>query len=235
MRCDPLTITDAHSRYLLRCHIVPKADGPHAEAIFDAAFHEYGLPAVIRTDNGVPFATLAPGGLSRLSIRWIKLGIVPERTRPASPQDNGRHERMHRTLKQETLKPPQRTARQQQLVFDRFREQFNHDRPHEALGDQTPASQYSASPRSMPLRVPEMSYPPDMIVRRISETGTFKWHSQVTQLSVIFAHELVGLRPLNQRYHQVFYGPVELGWFDAHRHTFHRKLGLALRRRLGLA
>ena len=119
-RCDPLTITDAHSRYLLRCHITPKTDGVHVEAMFDAAFHEYGLPAVIHTDNGVPFASRAPGGLSRVSMRWVKLGIVPERSRPASPQDNGRHERMHSTLKQATLQPPERTARRQQEAFDRF-------------------------------------------------------------------------------------------------------------------
>ena len=110
-RCDPLTITDAHSRYLLCCQITPHADTIHVAAIFDAAFREYGLPLVIRTDNGVPFASRAPGGLSRLSMRWIQLGIVPERTRPASPQDNGRHERMHLTLKQATLRPPERTAR----------------------------------------------------------------------------------------------------------------------------
>ena len=119
-RCDPLTLTDAHSRYLLRCHIVPKADTPHVAAIFDAAFHQYGLPLVIHTDDGVPFASRAPGGLSRVSMRWVKLGIVPQRSRPASPQDNGRHERMHSTLKQATLAPPERTARRQQAAFDRF-------------------------------------------------------------------------------------------------------------------
>ena len=105
-RCDPLTITDAHSRYLLRCHITPKTDGVHVAGLFDAAFREYGLPVVIHTDNGVPFASRAPGGLSRVSMQWVKLGIVPERSRPASPQDNGRHERMHSTLKQATLQPP---------------------------------------------------------------------------------------------------------------------------------
>jgi len=119
-RCDPLTLTDAHSRYLLRCQITPKADSIHVAAIFDAAFREYGLPLVIHTDNGVPFASCAPGGLSRVSMRWVKLGIVPQRSRPASPQDNGRHERMHSTLKQATLQPPERNARRQQAAFDRF-------------------------------------------------------------------------------------------------------------------
>ena len=136
-RCDPLTITDAHSRYLLRCHIVEKADTPHVAAIFDAAFREHGLLLVIHTDNGVPFASRAPGGLSRLSMRGVRLGIVPERSRPASPQDNGRHERMHSTLKQSTLQPPERTARRQQEAFDRFQHDYNHERPHEALDAST--------------------------------------------------------------------------------------------------
>jgi putative transposase len=117
-RCDPLTITDAHSRYLLRCHIVAKTDTTHVAAIFDAAFREHGLPLVIHTDNGVPFASRAPGGLSRLSLRWVKLGITPERSRPGSPQDNGRHERMHSTLQQATLHPPERTPARQQQAFD---------------------------------------------------------------------------------------------------------------------
>ena len=148
-RCDPLTITDAHSRYLLRCHIVEKADTPHVAAIFDAAFREHGLPLVIHTDNGVPFASRAPGGLSRLSMRWVRLGIVPERSRPASPQDNGRHERMHSTLKQSTLAPPERTARRQQEAFDRFQHDYNHERPHQALDDKPPASCYAPSARAM--------------------------------------------------------------------------------------
>lgn len=232
-RCDPLTITDAHTRFLLRCHIVPKTDGLHAAAIFDAAFREYGLPGVIRTDNGTPFASRAPGGLSRLSLRWIKLGILPERTRPASPQDNGRHERMHSTLKQATLCPPARDPRQQQLVFDRFRQYFNHERPHEALGQRPPARCYTPSPRAFPRRVPEIEYEPDLIVRRISQQGSLKWRSERTFLSEIFAYELVGLRPLDERYYVVFYGPVRLGWLDTFRHRFHRRLSLRLQRQFG--
>jgi len=233
-RCDPLTLTDAHTRFLLRCHIVPKTDGVHAAAIFDAAFRQYGLPRVIRTDNGTPFASRAPGGVSRLSIRWIKLGIVPERTRPASPQDNGRHERMHSTLKQATLRPPAGDARRQQRIFDRFRQQFNHERPHEALGQRTPASCYAPSPRAMPRRVAEIEYGPDLIVRRISQQGSLKWNSERTFLSEILAYELVGLRPLDERYWVVLFGPVTLGWMDTFRHRFHRRLSLRLRRQFGL-
>lgn len=234
VRCDPLTITDAHTRFLLRCHIVPKTDGVHVAAIFEAAFREYGLPRRIRTDNGTPFASRAPGGLSRLSIGWMKLGILPERTRPASPQDNGRHERMHSTLKQATLRPPERNARRQQLAFDHFRREFNEQRPHEALGQRTPASCYAPSPRAMPRRVGEIEYGADLIVRRISQQGSLKWKSERTFLSEIFAYELVGLRPLDERWWTVFYGPVQLGWLDTFRHRFHRRLNLRLRRQFGL-
>jgi len=133
-RCDPLTITDAYSRFLLCCQIAVKADTVHVEALFDAAFREYGLPEVIHTDNGAPFASRAPGGLSRLSMRWVRLGIVAERSRPASPQDNGRHERMHRTLKQDTLSPPARDPKRQQEAFRVWQKRYNEDRPHESLG-----------------------------------------------------------------------------------------------------
>jgi transposase InsO family protein len=233
-RCDPLTITDAHSRYLLRCQITPKADSIHVAAIFDAAFREYGLPLVIHTDNGVPFASRAPGGLSRVSMRWVKLGIVPERSRPASPQDNGRHERMHSTLKQATLKPPERTARRQQDAFDRFLYQYNHDRPHEALEDATPASYYTGSCRQMPRRVPELDYGDDVLVRRISQQGSLKVNGERTFVSEIFAHEWMGLRALDERYSEVLYGPITVGFFDTFRHLFHRSLSVRLRRRLGM-
>lgn len=233
-RCDPLTITDAHSRYLLCCQITPQADTPHVTALFDAAFRQYGLPRVIHTDNGVPFASCAPGGLSRLSMRWVKLGIVPERSRPASPQDNGRHERMHSTLKQATLAPPEWNARRQQAAFGVFQQEYNHQRPHEALGDATPGSCYLPSCRPMPRRVPELEYGEDVVVRRISQQGSLKWNGERTFVSEIFAHEWMGLRALDERYLEVFYGPVAVGFLDAFEHVFHRALSLRLRRRLGI-
>lgn len=233
-RCDPLTITDAHSRYLLRCQITPQADTIHVAAIFDAAFRQYGLPLVIHTDNGVPFASRAPGGLSRVSMRWVKLGIVAERSRPASPQDNGRHERMHSTLKQATLAPPERNARRQQDAFDRFRHEYNHERPHEALDDATPASCYTASFRTMPRQVPELEYGDDIVVRRISQQGSLKWHGERTFISEVFAYEWLGMRALDERYSEVLYGPVVVGFFDTYHHRFHRALSVSLRRRLGI-
>jgi putative transposase len=222
-RCDPLTITDAHSRYLLCCQITPKADTTHVAALFDTAFRQYGLPQVIHTDNGVPFASCAPGGLSRLSMRWVKLGIVPERSRVASPQDNGRHERMHLTLKQATLAPPERNARRQQTAFDIFQQEYNHQRPHEALEDATPASCYSASCRPMPRRVPELEYGDDVVVRRISQQGSLKWKGERTFISEIFGYEWLGLRALDERYMEVIYGPIPIGKLDTFTHLFHRK------------
>jgi putative transposase len=233
-RADPLTITDAYSRYLLRCHIVAKADGAHVAAIFDAAFREHGLPLVIHTDNGVPFASRAPGGLSRVSMEWVKLGIVAERSRPASPQDNGRHERMHSTLKQATLAPPERNARRQQEAFDRFQQEYNHERPHESLEDRTPASYYTPSCRQMPRRVPELEYGDDFQVRRVSQQGSLKMKGERTFVSEIFAHPWLGLRALDERYLEVLYGPVRLGFLDVWEHPFHRALPVGLRRRLGL-
>lgn len=233
VRCDPLTITDAHSRYLLCCQITAKTDTCHVQALFESAFRQYGLPRIIRTDNGPPFASSAPGGLSRLSMWWIKLGILPERTRPASPQENGRHERMHLTLKQDTLRPPACTRRKQQEVFDRFRQVYNDDRPHEALNDKTPASHYEPSPRPMPRRVPELEYAPDLIVRRVSQKGDFKWGGEKIFVSEVLRYEAVGLKPHDDRFYEMFYGPVRIGWLDSHRLQFHRKLGKRLKAEMG--
>jgi transposase InsO family protein len=229
-RCDPLTITDAHSRYLLCCQIAAKTDTVHVEALFDAAFREYGLPEVIHTDNGAPFASRAPGGLSRLSMRWVRLGIVAERSRPSSPQDNGRHERMHRTLKQETLRPPARNPQRQQDVFRRFQKLYNDERPHESLDYQTPAHCYAKSLRAFPRRVPEVSYDAGIVVRRVSQKGDLNWKNKRLFVSEIFAAQSLGLRPNHDRYYEVLYGPLVIGWFDTFRHQFHRTQPKPLRK-----
>jgi putative transposase len=229
-RCDPLTITDAHSRYLLCCQIAAKTDRAHVEALFDAAFREYGLPDVIHTDNGAPFASRAPGGLSRLSMRWVRLGIIAERSRPASPQDNGRHERMHRTLKQETLRPPERNPRLQQDAFHRFQNIYNQERPHESLAYRTPASCYARSVRPFPRRVPEVEYDSDLHVRRVSEKGDLNWKGERAFVSETFAHEYLGLRASDDRYYEVLYGPLVVGWLDTFQTRFHRTLPRRLRK-----
>jgi transposase InsO family protein len=151
-RIDPLTVTDAATRYLLRLQTVEKSDGPHVRAVMETAFREYGLPHAIRTDNGPPFASVAPGGLSRLAMWWIRLGIRHERIEPGCPQQNGRHERFHLTLKQETASPPCASRAAQQRAFQRFQQTYNCERPHEALEYRTPQSLYSASARLYPAR-----------------------------------------------------------------------------------
>jgi len=182
-RIDPLTISDACSRYLLRAQAVEKTDTERVRAIFEAAFREYGLPWWMRTDNGPPFASSAVGGLSRLAVWWIKLGIVPERIEAGHPEQNGRHERMHRTLKLE-LHPAQ-DWRGQQRELDRFRDDYNHVRPHEALGMQTPASVYEPSPREYPAKVPEPEYSDAMLVRSVKSHGHFRWKKHDVFLSEV--------------------------------------------------
>ena len=174
MRCDPFTVTDAWSRYLLRCRATEKTDGPHVRALIEAVFREYGLPEAIRTDKGSPFASGAPGGLSRLSMWWLQLGIRHERIEPGRPDQNGRHERMHRTLKQETASPPaSNRSRQQRAVVD-FEREYNHERPHEALAGRTPAERYTGSARCYPARLPELAHPRGAHLRRISQQGSLK-------------------------------------------------------------
>src|SRR6266568_3715289 len=174
-RIDPLTISDAHSRFLLRCQAVEKIDTARVQAIFEAAFREYGMPEAIRTDNGAPFASHALAGLSRLAVWWIKLGITPERIQPAHPEQNGRHERMHLTLQQETMSPMAANRRAQQQRFEHFRREYNQQRPHEALGMRTPASCYRTSPRCYSARVPEPEYPSHMHVRKVHAGGEIAW------------------------------------------------------------
>lgn len=220
VRCDPFTVTDAYSRYLLRCRATEKTDGPHVRGVMEAVFREYGLPEAIRTDNGSPFATRAPGGLSRLSMWWLRLGIRHERIEPGCPQQNGRHERMHRTLKQETASPPAANRRRQQQAFVAFEEVYNRERPHEALEWKTPAQLYAGSARSYPARLPELEYPPGVHLRRISQKGSLKWRSERTFLSEVLAHQTVGLLETEEELFEVYYGPLLIGWFDGRSHLF---------------
>ena len=167
-RCHPLTVMDGFSRCLLRCHGLPRPLSAPVQRIFESAFREFGLPETIRTDNGPPFSTLAPGGLSRLAVWWIRLGIRPERILPGRPDQNGRHERMHSTLKAETARPPRSSLRAQQRAFDVFRREYNEQRPHEALAYETPASRYQPSPRPYPPRLAHPEYPPHF---RVEQAG----------------------------------------------------------------
>jgi transposase InsO family protein len=218
VRCDPLTISDNYSRYLLRCQAVSPANHYTIQPLFEVAFREYGLPLAIRTDNGAPFATTTLGALSKLSIWWLKLGIIPERIEPGEPQQNGRHERMHRTLKDETASPPKRTWRRQQKAFDHFRQEYNQERPHESLNQKTPASLYVPSERPYPLVLPEMTYPDDMVVRFVKSQGDISWKNRHVYLSVTLARERVGLRQVSDQLFDIYFGPIKLATLDTHQY-----------------
>jgi transposase InsO family protein len=214
-RIDPLTITDACSRYLLRSQAVAKTDTERVRAIFEAAFREFGLPWWIRTDNGPPFASTAVGGLSRLAVWWMKLGVVPERIEAGHPEQNGRHERMHRTLKLD-LRPAQ-DWRGQQLELDRFRHDYNEVRPHEALAMQTPGSVYQPSPRPYPERLPEVEYPDTMLVRAVKAHGHFRWKKHDVFLSEVLWGEQVGLLPVDDGVYTVYFAHVPIALFHERR------------------
>jgi len=214
-RIEPLTISDAHSRYLLRCQAVEKTDTARVRAIFEAAFREYGMPGAMRTDNGPPFASRAIAGLSRLAVWWIKLGIVPERIAAGHPEQNGRHERMHRTLRQEAAQPPAANRRKQQQALDRFREEYNQVRPHEALGMRTPAEVYQPSSRRFPLQVPEPEYPEPMLVRSVRRKGHFRWNKRDVFLSEVLWGERVGLLPEDGRWFTIYFAQYPIARFDS--------------------
>lgn len=214
-RCYPLTVSDNHSRYLLACRGLRGPRQALVQPWFEWVFREYGLPAAIRTDNGAPFASLAVGGLSRLSVWWVRLGIAPERIAPGRPDQNGRHERMHRSLKAETLQPaPAASLPAQQRRFDRFVVDYNEARSHEALQRQTPASRYQASPRSYPAVLPPVSYDSNQLVRRVRSNGEIKWRGQLLYLTEVLAGEWVGLRETDEAVWEVCYSFHRLGWLN---------------------
>lgn len=221
-RIDPLTITDACSRYLLRCQRVEKTDYERVRAIFESAFRECGMPQAIRTDNGAPFASRAVAGLSRLAVWWMKLGIVPERIAAGHPEQNGRHERMHRTLKQETASPPEANRRAQQRAFDRFRREYNEERPHEALDMETPSAVYTQSSRRYPARVPEPEYGRLFQVRRVAERGQFRWKHEHVFVSETLTGESVGLLPMDDRYYTVYFATFPIARFDSYKRVIAR-------------
>jgi len=215
-RCDPLTISDLFSRYVLACRRVPRLTAPCARPVFERAFGEYGLPDAIRSDNGSPFASAGLGGLSRLSVWWIKLGIALERIVPGRPDQNGCHERMHRTLKRETAMPPCANEAAQQRRFNRFRSVFNSERPHEALNDAVPAQWYHPSVRAYPRTIAEVEYPGHFEVRRVRTTGEIKWQGAGVYLSEALVGEPVGLDAVSDRHWQISFGSMKLGLFDTH-------------------
>jgi putative transposase len=215
-KCTPLTISDGHSRYLLCCQSVEKTvEELTVKPLFIKTFREYGMPEVMRTDNGTPFASTGLGGLSSLSVWWVRLGIKLERIEPGCPQQNGRHERMHRTLKEATAKPPKADLSAQQKAFDQFRHEYNSERPHEALDQRPPANVYSASLRSYPERLPERrGYPDDWQKRVVRKGGQMKWKGRDISLGGALWGQEVGLKPVAEGLWAVYFETLELGIFN---------------------
>jgi transposase InsO family protein len=212
-RCDPLTVTDAFSRYLLALRIVdPVTESVQREV--DRLFLEHGLPRAIRSDNGSPFAGSGAGGLTRLSARWAKMGIRLERIYPGKPQQNGRHERMHGTLKAEACAPPAASAPAQQRRFDAFRREFNDERPHEALGQQPPKLFYAPSPRPYPRCLEDPCYGPDEAVRQVRSDGEIKWRGTKVFISAAIVGEAVGIREREDGHWLVRFADVPLALID---------------------
>jgi putative transposase len=211
--CYPLTVTDAHSRFLLACRALPSTQHAGAQPVFTRLFATYGLPQAIRTDNGSPFSSPAIAGLSRLSVWWTKLGIQHQLITPGRPQENGRHERMHRTLKAETTRPPDWDLRGQQSRFDAFCAEFNQERPHEALGQRTPGSLYLPAARPLPARLPEPEYDGHLYVRRVSPRGSLSFSNRPLFISEVLAGECVGLEEIEEGVWSVYFYGLLLGRF----------------------
>jgi transposase InsO family protein len=212
--CYPLTVADAYSRFLLSCAARLSTKQVEARPVFERLFHEYGLPEAIRTDNGAPFATPAFCGLSKLSVWWIKLGIRHQRMAPGRPEQNGAHERMHRTLKAEATRPPERHQRAQQARFDRFCREYNAERPHEALDFRTPAAVYRPSMRSMPAKLPTPAYPGHYLVRRVSNAGTFRFQKRQIFLSDTLLQEDIALEETADGIWSIYFYDVLLARLD---------------------
>lgn len=218
--CYPLTVLDAYSRYLLGVRALESTKGAATTAEFRRLFQEHGLPTVIRTDNGPPFGSTAIARLTPLAVWWIRLGIRPERITPGHPQENGAHERMHRTLKAETTRPAAPTWRGQQRRFDQFRDSYNTERPHEALGLRPPSTVYATSPRPYPKRLPKPDYPAGIDVRRVTSIGQACWRGSYFFLSSLLAGQDVGIEQITEHRWTVAFGPLILGHINALSLTF---------------
>jgi putative transposase len=212
--CYPLTIADQHTRYLLACHGLLSTKGHGVRPVFDRLFREYGLPGAIRTDNGVPFATCGIHGLSQLNVWWLRLGIQHQRILPASPQQNGAHERMHKTLKGEAIRPPRSTLATQQRAFNDFRRLYNDERPHEALHDRTPASLYRPSRREYAGTLPPVEYPGHFIVKRVTNAGTIRLRKRLLFLANALKQHPVGLEEVDDGVWSIHFCRVLLGRVD---------------------
>ncbi|KTD55480.1 transposase (ISmav2) [Legionella quateirensis] len=220
--CYPLTITDNFSRFLLVCKGLV---GPRTKETMDGfkqAFIEYGLPDFIRTDNGQPFAGLGIGALTSLSIWWLKLGIMPERIERGHPEQNGRHERMHRTLKEAVASPPKTNFAEQQNSFDIFRNEYNHERPHQALNGKRPADVYQASHKTYFDNMPEVTYPAHFEIRKVKTNGQIKWFNKRYFVSELLHGEPLGLEMIDDGRATLYFSKLKLGLIDARENKINR-------------
>ncbi len=216
--CFPLTILDSHSRDLLKCQGLTSTSRVQAWPVFEDAFRQYGLPDAIRTDNGTPFVSPGRLSLTYLSVWWLKLGIGHQRITPGRPGENARHERMHRTLKEETMMPPAATMEGQQDLFDQFRERYNNVRPHQALDDEVPDSRYQPSQRQMPDRIEEPTYPGYFEVRKVSGGGVIRLKSKKIFLSHALRGEYVGLEEIKIGIWDIMFYEALLARYDEINH-----------------
>lgn len=212
--CYPLTVADAHTRFLLACDGLVSTAHQGAREIFERLFRTHGLPEAIRSDNGGPFATKAVAGLSRLNVWWTKLGIKHDRTQPGHPEQNGSHERMHRTLKAVTLRPPAADASEQQARFDAFRREFNEERPHQALAMKTPGSLYAASTREMPERIADPVYPGHCRIRQVRANGILYFRDREIFLSELLIGEHVALEEVDDGIWSIYFYDLLLARLD---------------------
>ena len=212
--CYPLTIADPYSRFLLCCQALRSTRTEEARPVFERVFREVGLPQAIRTDNGSPFSSTGLHGLCELSAWWVRLGIQHQRIRPGKPQDNGCHERMHRTLKEATARPPAANAKAQQRRFDTFRTEFNDERPHEALGGVPPARLWRPSARPYPKTIPEPDYPGHFEKRLVSNAGCVRFKSHVLFISQAIKQEWIGLEEVDNGIWSVYFYDVLLARLD---------------------
>lgn len=217
--CYPLTVIDHFSRYLLGCQALPDVGGAGVKPHLRHLFRTCGLPEAIRSDNGAPFASTGIHGLNGLNVWWLQLGITHQRITPGSPQENGAHERLHKTLKERAARPPAANPNRQQRLFNQFRTTYNELRPHEALDDETPASRWSPSPRPYPERIAPPEYPGHFEVRKVSGAGTFRLHSGQHFLSQALNHEYVGFEEIADGLWNIVYYETLLGRFDEDTHT----------------
>jgi len=216
--CYPLTVCDMTTRYVLGIDAHDTVSFAKTKQCFTRLFDEYGLPLRIRSDNGVPFASNAIARLSSLSVWWIKLGIIPEQIEPGKPQQNSRHERMHKTLKKEATMPPEKNIGAQQRRFDVFRTEYNEIRPHESLGQKTPGSLYTLSPRKMPGKLTSFDYPLHFEVRRVSrDNSCIRWKNKFVCVSRALGGEYIGLEEINDRMYNLYFCDMLIGRFNEDR------------------